>query len=142
MRRILLIGILCFTVQSYGQKILAWQVLTLTQYSIISEGSDEGLYKPKFPDILLKYETPEVSISGYIIPMDIDNNTYALSMTPFSSCFFCGNAGPNTALELSFKEKQNKFLVDQFVIIKGKLILNRYNPHQLFFKITNAEIEG
>jgi len=125
-----------------AQQALAWPMLTLTTYSIISDGPNQGLYKPNFPDILKKYDGKEVMISGYIIPMDIDNNSYALSMSPFSSCFFCGNAGPNTVINLQFKEKQSKFLVDQFLLIKGVFILNENNPNALFFKITGAEIHG
>ena len=142
MRNYLLIFLLSGFYWANAQKVLAWPMLTLTQFHIINEGPNQGLYEPKFPQILEKYDGEEVTISGYIIPMDIDNNSYALSMSPFSSCFFCGNAGPNTVIELRFKEKQSKFLVDQFLMIKGTFILNKNNPNALFFKILNAEFNG
>ena len=142
MRKILTIILVCGINWGFAQKAMAWQMLQLTTYQIINEGPNQGLYKPNFPSVLEKYDGEEVMISGYIIPMDIDNNSYALSMSPFSSCFFCGNAGPNTVIELRFKEKQSKFLVDQFLMIKGIFILNENNPNALFFKITGAEIHG
>ena len=142
MRKTLIILLIVASNAAFAQKTLAWQVLQLTTYQIINDGPNQGLYKPNFPSILEKYDGEEVMISGYIIPMDIDNNSYALSMSPFSSCFFCGNAGPNTVIELRFKEKQSKFLVDQFLMIKGVFILNENNPNALFFKIINTEFNG
>ena len=125
-----------------GQVQLTWQEILETQYKVITEGNNEGLYTPTFSDDLKKLEGEVVLIAGYLVPMDISNDTYALSMSPFSSCFFCGNAGPNTVIELQFEEKQSKFMVDQFVMIKGVLRLNRFNPKRLFFTLENAQMHG
>ena len=125
-----------------AQLSLTWKELQMTQFEIISKGENAGLYKAKFQKSIVDYNNQEVVISGFIVPMDIENNLYALSLNPFTSCFFCGNAGPNTVIELSFTKKQSKFLVDQYVIIKGIFMLNFDNPNELFFKITEAKIHG
>jgi hypothetical protein len=125
-----------------AQLSLTWKELQLTQFEIIAKGENTGLYKAKFQKSIKTYEDQEVVIAGFIVPMDIENNTYALSLNPFISCFFCGNAGPNTVIELTFENEQGKFLVDQYVIIKGVFKLNRDNPNELFFKITEAKIHG
>ena len=125
-----------------AQLSLSWKELQLTQFEIISKGENVGLYKAKFHKSLRAFENREVVIAGFIVPMDIEQNLYALSLNPFTSCFFCGNADPNTVIELSFIKKQSKFLVDQYVIIKGVFKLNHDNPNELFFKITEAKIHG
>ena len=125
-----------------AQLSLTWKELQLTQFEIIAKGENAGLYKAKFQKSIEPFENKEVVIAGFIVPVDIESNTYALSLNPFTSCFFCGNAGPNTVIELSFTKKQGKFLVDQYVIIKGIFSLNRNNPNELFFKISGAKIHG
>lgn len=141
-KKIFLITLILGSQALWAQQTIVWQTLMLTQFETISMGSNEGLYKPNFPDVVKKLEGKEVIIAGFIIPVDMATNSYALSMSSFSSCFFCGNAGPNTVIELKFKETQDKFLVDQFVIIKGTFKLNRFNPRALFFIIEKAEIHG
>ena len=125
-----------------AQFLLTWKELQMTQYEIIAKGENAGLYLAKFQESIEVYENQEVVIAGFIVPVDIEKNLYALSLNPFTSCFFCGNAGPNTVIELSFYKKQSKFLVDQYVMIKGVFSLNRNNPNELFFKISEAKIHG
>ena len=48
---------------------------------------------------------------------------YALSAFPFSSCFFCGAAGPESVLELDLKHQQ-EYLTDEVITFKGVLELN------------------
>jgi hypothetical protein len=124
---------------SNAQKNLVWPVLAMTNYD---QDPVSGLFNPKFPSILSSnYEGQEVIISGYLIPLDVAANTYALSKNPFSACFFCGNAGPETVVELKFKNDPGRFATDKFVPITGELRLNR-NGQGLFFTIVNAQIEG
>jgi len=122
-----------------AQKSLVWPVLAMTNYD---QDPVSGLYSPKFPSILSNsFEGEEIVISGYLIPLDVAANTYALSKNPFSACFFCGNAGPETVIELKFKGNPGRFATDKFVPITGELRLNR-NGQGLFFTILNAQIEG
>lgn len=133
--------LICFGLSNSltAQKSLVWPVLAMTTYD---QDPVSGAYTPRFPSILVQnYEEQEVMIAGYLIPLDVAANTYALSKNPFSACFFCGNAGPETVIELKFKEDPGRFATDKFVPIKGELRLNR-NGQGLFFTIVNAEIEG
>lgn len=122
-----------------GQKSLVWPVLGMTTYN---EDHQTGQLKPNFPSTLVsQYEGEEVIIAGYLIPIDVEAKQYALSKNPFSSCFFCGNAGPETVLELRFAEDPGRFATDKFLPIKGILQLNR-NGSNLFFTLKNAEVAG
>jgi hypothetical protein len=128
-----------FSGTALAQKNLVWPVLAMTNYD---QDPVSGLYAPKFPSILTqKYEGQEIIISGYLIPLDVAANTYALSMNPFSACFFCGNAGPESVIELKFEKDPGRFATDKFVPIIGELRLNR-NGQGLFFTIINAKIEA
>ena len=85
MSKILFIVFSIVSCSLLGQENLGWKKLISTQYEIISEGVNQGLYKPKFTEELKNLENQEVIISGYLVPMDVKNDTYALSMSPFSS---------------------------------------------------------
>lgn len=129
------------TTTAIAQEKLTWALLGGTQYSTVFENGIAN-YKPRFSGKLEDLEGEEVVISGYIIPINFEENTYALSANPFSSCFFCGNAGPETVMQLRFKNKQSRFLTDQYVIVKGKLVLNRNRPDELFFILVNVQLHG
>ncbi|MCR9154712.1 MAG: hypothetical protein ACPGVV_00775 [Croceimicrobium sp.] len=131
--------ILLHSINLQAQKALAWPVLAMTNYE---QDPMSGLYTPDFPSILEEhYEDQEVVIAGYLIPVDIEANTYALSKNPFSACFFCGNAGPETVIELKFDKDPGRFATDKYLPIKGTLRLNR-NGSGLFFTLLNAQISG
>jgi len=141
-QNLLLTLLLTSPILALGQKPLVWFTLQQTTYEVTESGGALGNYRPRFPESVEAYDGQEVIIQGFIIPMDVGENTYVLSMNPFSSCFFCGNAGPETVLELKFKDAQSKFLTDQFIRVKGTLRLNRYNPNGFFYTLEKAEQNG
>ncbi|WP_341220585.1 homoserine dehydrogenase [Polaribacter atrinae] len=54
-----------------------------------------------------------------------------------SSCFFCGVGGPETAVELHFKNKPN-FKTDQIVAVTGILKLNRDDVEHFNYILTDC----
>lgn len=143
MRKIYYLFLVMFCTQgAFAQKQLVWQLLGMTTYQTDPTGAGELNYSPQFPAILeTQFEGEEVIISGYLIPIDLETGKYALSKNPFTSCFFCGNAGPETVMELNFAENPGRFATDEYVMIKGTLQLNR-DGRGLFFVLRNAEIHG
>ena len=123
-----------------SQKPMVWAVLGMTTYT--NDVNNEGAFIPNFPLVLIsQYEGEEVFISGYLIPIDVEANKYALSKNPFTSCFFCGNAGPETVIELQFKEDPGRFATDEYLMIKGTLKLN-HKGGGLFYVLKSAELHG
>ncbi len=129
--------LLLSTTSVWGQQVIPWDLLAVP-YST----TPDGLYQPTFPSWLDKYKNQEVVIQGYLVPVDVEGNQYALSRYAFSSCFFCGNAAPNTVVELVFKDRPDAFVTDQFVVIKGILVFNENDPFRLFFILQNASLHG
>jgi len=93
-----------FSLSTEAQEHISWQELaevewhdrydTLTGFTLI-----DGIYS----DHLKSLDSTEVYISGYVIPFDALGFSFALSRTSFASCFFCGQAGPETVLSLRIK---------------------------------------
>ncbi len=85
-----------------------------------------------------KLSQKKVYISGFIVP--IDNKNYAISKNVFASCFFCGNAGPETIMGLHFKGNTPKLKTDQYVVIEGTLRINENNVEDWIYNLDDVKI--
>ena len=127
---------------THAQENISWQELaevewqdrydTLTGFTLI-----DGIYS----DHLKSLDSTEVYISGYVIPFDALGFSFALSRTSFASCFFCGQAGPETVLSLRIKpnsiepsrQKNTK------IKFKGLFRVHESNENGFHYELLNAE---
>jgi len=103
-----------------------WALFAKTKFEAkYSDKAAEYFLYPVFAPELKDLVGKEVTLEGYYLPIDVDGDAYIiLSKFPYSQCFFCGGAGPESIAEVVFKTKQEKFTMDQFIRVKGKLKLN------------------
>lgn len=86
---------------------------------------DETVWYPDFSKEVLALDSTLIELQGHVIPVDVESGYYVLSANPFASCFFCGNAGPESVMELQFpKSMKSVFKTDEVVTFKGRLKLN------------------
>ncbi|MCS7019725.1 MAG: DUF3299 domain-containing protein [Cytophagales bacterium] len=113
-----------------------WEVLRKVEYE-----QTEAFYKARFSNELQALEGKQVSLKGFMIPLEENNESqhFVLSYFPYASCFFCGGGGPESVVEI-FAQQPIAF-TDKPLTIRGKLQLNRDNPEKLFFAITEAVVE-
>ncbi len=78
---------------------------------------------PTFGKKITSYKGKHVSIKGYFLDISGSGEVYLVSQNPMASCFFCGAAGPETIVEVIFKENP-PFKTDQIVSVSGWLELN------------------
>lgn len=95
---------------------------------------------PTFGEKVLALDGEKISITGYVIPVDYESNYYILSANPYASCFFCGNAGPETVIELELKEEDNSYTTDQRLMFKGTLRLNADDIYKMNYILEEAEV--
>lgn len=98
---------------------------------------DSNFLYPEFSKEITGLEGKEVSIVGYFLDMDPNGQLYILSKNPLASCFFCGNGGPETAVEIQFDSKPN-FETDDIVMITGKLKLNQDDVQHFNYILTDC----
>ena len=90
-------------------------------------------------DDIKSLEGQELLITGYYIPVAIEENAIILSKTPFASCFFCGSAGQETVIDVRFADPlRKKFAADDRISVKGKLRLNDEDWDNLSFRLEDA----
>ena len=103
------------------------------------DGFEDWFLVPTFGKDVKALEGKTVKIKGYLIPIDLDGKVYALSAYPFSSCFFCGAAGPESVMTLLFKvEKSRKYKTDEVGVFTGTLRLNPDDPEEFIYVLDGA----
>lgn len=136
-----LIIFFCLCFGAFSQTPVSWE--TLSDVRFTDKYSDEVeaivLY-PHFGKGVLALDGKEVSIKGYLLIVDPESNIYVLSKNPFSACFFCGNAGPESIIELRLKPGHGKFKMDQVVSMKGRFKLNQDDVYQCNYILEEAEV--
>ena len=101
----------------------------------------DGFYfVPQFDTAIKAHEGKRVRIQGYVIPMEDTWDQVILSRYPFSSCYFCGGAGPESIAEVTWKGKPPSIKLDQYVLIEGILRLNDKDYEHLNFIISEATL--
>jgi len=94
------------------------------------------LLYPTFSEDLKQMQGEKVAIQGYVIP--ISPGRYVLSANPFASCFFCGNAGPESVMELSLKDTTAVYFSDDFKAFGGTFKLNDSDIDRLNYILEDA----
>ncbi len=122
---------------------LSWEILRDVTFKKkwYAEESVYMLY-PTFGPGIQKLNGKMVELTGYILPVDLDANLYVLSAFPYSACFFCGGAGPESVVSLKFKKAGRKFKTDERLTFRGTLKLNADNIYELNYILTEAEIDS
>ncbi len=133
----------CITVQSIAQtpRKITWDTLRDVTFKK-KWNANEGMFilEPQFGEKVKELNSKEIVLTGYMIPVDIDANYYVLSANPFASCFFCGQAGPESVVSVKFKNLSKRFNTDDRVSIKGKFRLNASDINDLNYIIDAAEV--
>ena len=125
----------------YSQNIITWELLKNVEFDEIWSEEFQAYYMvPKFSSSVKAMDNKEVQIRGFIIPVDIVQDYYVLSANPYSSCFFCGQAGPESVMEVQMVKKYEGLRMDQIITFKGKLKLNVDDIYQLNYILEDAEI--
>ncbi|MEO1053037.1 MAG: DUF3299 domain-containing protein [Bacteroidota bacterium] len=97
-------------------------------------------YFPIFQEEIKAINGKEVKIAGHFLPVELEGASFIISRNPYRSCFFCGNAGPESVAEVIPKSKTRSIKPDEVVTIKGILVLNKNDVDHLNFIIKDAEL--
>ncbi len=128
-----------------AQVNLNWEDLAtdLNYIEQYNEEYDLTYNQPIFSPKMMMLNGEEVTIKGYVLPLDVEGSYFVLSKLPYSSCFFCSKdknkAGPETVIELKLDDNAKKqYQMDDIVTFKGKLYLNDTDMHQLYYVLKKA----
>lgn len=125
----------------FHPQVTGWELLSTVE---IVKGFDEfmgaEIEKPKFSEQLKLQQGKEITLEGFIIPLqqEGDQDYFILSRFPYQSCFFCGQAGPETVVEV-YSDVKFRY-TDERVRVTGILKLNEDNPLHLFYVVEATDV--
>jgi uncharacterized membrane protein YcgQ (UPF0703/DUF1980 family) len=143
MKNVLFTFLMLATVSVFAQsKTDAWNEFAKTKYEPkYLEKIGEYQFFPTFTPEVKALAGKEISIEGFYVPFAPEDGNYIiLSRLPMSQCFFCGVGGPETIIEVNFKNGAPKFNNDDLVTVKGKLKLNADDIDHMNFILTDAVV--
>lgn len=130
--------ILCLNAVGFSQTNLTWDDLADVTFETKFDEEYEYYYlAPIIGKQIRRYEGKEVLIKGYFLDLSGSGEILLLSKNPMAQCFFCGGAGPETIIEVNFKEKPS-FKTDNIVLITGVLEINTDDIDQCNFILNDA----
>ena len=96
--------------------------------------------KPVFSEEIKALNGKEVTVKGFIIPVEgyKGHKEFIFSAFPYSMCFFCGGAGPESVMEVVAIEPIE--YSSESVTIKGKLSLNTDDVNKLMYSLSGARL--
>jgi hypothetical protein len=137
----ILIGIIVvsslFSFKSDTIKI-TWSELAKISFIEKEISEYEVMYIPVINDKIKKLNKKTLKISGFVIP--VDDNIYALSKNNYASCFFCGRAGPESIIGLTFKGKMPDLKTDEYITVTGEFNVNDKNPDEWVYSMKKVII--
>ena len=135
---ILIVSFLSYQIH-LQQEVDFWTVLSDVTLETKTSNNME-MDVPKFGKKVLGVNGKKISLKGYLIPLSEfgGKDAYMLSALPFSTCFFCGGAGPETVVELQVKQSL-KFTSTR-IVMEGTLILNPSDPDHHMYILKDAEL--
>ena len=127
----------------FGQSDSAnnWKTLSkITYKKEMDELMGFKIDKPVFSDPIKALEGKEVTLKGYIIPVEgyKSHKEFIFSAFPYNMCFFCGGAGPETVIEV--ESIQPIEYTAESITIKGKLRLNSEDINRLMYKLEEVVV--
>lgn len=97
---------------------------------------------PKVSSAIEKIDGTVIEVEGYIIPLtgQVTQSHFMLSKFPQSTCFFCGKAGPETAMQVFMRDNKKVKITERKVKVSGTLLVNPKDASSLLYTLEDAII--
>ena len=128
-------------VDGYNQ--IDWKILGRVKFEErFNEQIKQAVAYPIFHPTVKALDQQLIQIKGYVIPFEETGNAsiVILSAFPFSSCFFCGGAGPESVIDVQLKKSSTRFKRDAMTTFRGRLRLNDTDLDYLNYILDEAEV--
>jgi len=143
MKKSLIALLTLLSVVSYGQVVDNWKTLAMVTFET-EFNADWGIdvQIPKVGPVVQSLEGKEIEVDGFIIPLTgkIEQSHFMLSRYPQSMCFFCGKAGPESAMQVFSEGKKKIAYSDDKIKIKGILRINLDDMSNPLYTLEDARV--
>ena len=144
---LLLVVLFAYSIQVNAQRNKVanyWEeMMDVTVKSKFDPVTENFTSTPTFGKKIAKLDGKKIYLKGFIIPADLTKGRMTLSKFSYSSCYFCGGAGPESVIEIIAKNPII-YRMDKPIILEGTLRINRktedqeYDPFRLLYILEDA----
>lgn len=84
-----------------------------------------------------------INLQGYIIPISgqVEQNHFMFSRFPQNMCFFCGKAGPESAMQVFLKNDNKVQFTTDKITLEGRLKIYNDQSSGLIYTLEEAEVK-
>lgn len=136
----MLIALAATTLLGQGGAWKSLSMVTNTKEFDINMGFE--VTRTKVSPMVQMLEGKEMEVKGYFIPLTgkSEQNHFMLSKFPQDMCFFCGKAGPETAMQVFLANGKKQAYSDEKITIKGILRINTTDAYGLLYTLEDAQV--
>jgi len=131
-----ILGVVIFLVGTNIYSQDSWGVLANVQIekSFDPEFGIETMI-PTISDMTHEMNGKEILLKGYIIPLTgkTKQSHFMFSKFPQNMCFFCGKAGPESAIQVFMKDSKKVAFTSDKIILQGILKIHNDNSSGLLY---------
>lgn len=123
-----------------------WKVFGQTkQINIMGktpDGYDYQYYKPDFPADVKALDGKEVTVKGFMFPLDQTDDQTTFLFGPFPiNCPFQYHVGPSLVLEVHTAKKPIAFTYDPLVLTGTLQLVAKDEENSTFYRLLNAKVK-
>ena len=121
----------------------SWSTLSMVTFKTEFDTSYGMEVKiPSLSPVVKAMEGKMIEVKGYIIPLTgkKEQSHFMLSKLPQNMCFFCGKAGPETAMQVFMKDGIKVPYCDDKIKLSGILRINENSVDNLMYTLEQAVI--
>lgn len=139
--KIFTLFLLISSLTCFSQQEINWHDLSKVTFTdkYFEEYKDYFQF-PTFSTSIKELEGKRITLKGYFLDIIQAENVFILSKGPMSSCYFCGEGGPETAVEIHYVNTK-KFKTDDLVSITGTLKLNSSDVMHFNYILSDCKVE-
>lgn len=118
-----------------GKVILSWDALAT---ATINDDSSAA-----FPAALAAVDGKQVTLAGFMAPLDEVGQVSLFLLLEFpAGCFYCQTPEPTGIVLVSLADRVRSPILPQLVKVAGRLRLNRDDPEDFLFHLSDAEVSA
>ena len=96
----------------------------------------------KIYDLISQMDNQQIQLKGYFIPLNGKSaqSHFMFSAYPYANCFFCGNAGPESVIEVFTKDELLIKYSDAPITLEGTFKFSSRDPSDVMFELREAQL--
>lgn len=144
-RLVFILGIVLCTSISYvsAQNGDMWKTLSMVTFEkVYDETYGFEVEKPSVSPLVTAFDGKAIEVSGFFIPLTgkTEQAHFMLSRFPESMCFFCGAAGPESAMQVFMADGKKVGYSKDKIKVSGTLRVNALDAANLIYTLENAKL--